>query len=413
MRRLIFLIILLTLLVINCSKKSAPTNIDPNHSQDNSSLIDIQKLSDANRQFSLELFEQANLDEPNENIVISPLSLSIVLGIVYNAALGTTLEEVAQTARYDDFSLDELNITYKALIQELQTLEPGLQLLLANSLWILNGYPIYDAFIQRIQNYYDAEAYNTPFDQTTIDQINQWVEEHTNGMITDLLESISEYDVMFAINAIAFKGDWKYAFDEDNTELFSFRNYNGALSVIPFMSLPVETFQYYIEDSFIASRLPYSGDEITLYVFCPKDNAAFNAFINELTLENITQWLDSFDYLTDEQLGAHPSNIMIPKFSYEYSKKLNYILDNMGMILPFDALKANFGNMTSNSPYIDYILQKTYIELSEEGTSAAAATNVCWAEGSGFYFNVNHPFVFMIYDHRTESILFLGKIVEL
>lgn len=398
---LVIFISFLFIISIGCSNSTSPNN-------ENNHLTSEEVLTQANNEFAFSVFSHLIEDEVADNIMISPISLSIALSMTYNGADTDTAEQMASVLNYHHFDLDILNDMYLSLLQDLNNCDPLIQLFLANSIWIRNGFPVHSDFIDVNQTFYSADVFNRPFNDNTVDEINSWVEDNTNGNITDLISYLTPEDVMVLLNAIFFSGDWVFQFDPEETESEDFNLDDGTTKSVDMMKTSGHDFKYYFADDFSICRLPYGEDNVAMYVFLPYYTNTINDVIEELTLENWNIWKEEFEFLPeDEEYECFEFNL--PKFQIDYEVRLKELLIELGMPIAFTS-GADFSGISSELIWISRVKQKTYIEVNEEGTEAAAATSIIASNGEVPTFIANRPFLFLISDERTNTTLFIGKV---
>ncbi|MCK4357945.1 MAG: serpin family protein [Candidatus Cloacimonetes bacterium] len=419
MRKFCVSLILIGILILGCSSK---TTSPGNGNNDDYSKVDSlaysvdEELTSANLKFALKIFNKIEEQNSNENIFISPLSLSIALAMTYNGALEGTYEAMSTTLEFQNMSLDEVNEEFLKLIKSLQRCDSKVELSIANSIWIRDGFPVKPDFIERNENFYLSQVSNLDFNLPNApDIINTWVEENTNGKITDLIQQISPDEMMFLINALYFKGQWKFQFDEADTEEDIFHLSDETTKTVLMMKSSGKDYKYYFDNNFSAVRMPYGRDKVSMYVFLPGGEYNLDDFIASIDAENWNNWMNSFDSLAnifeyEEEYECFEFGL--PKFKLEYEKELNDALIALGMGIAFNP-SANFGGMSDVKPlWINYVKQKAFIEVNEQGSEAAAATVVSMTSGIPPNFIVNRPFFFVIRDDRSETILFMGKILD-
>ena len=367
------------------------------------------KLVDANTKFGFKLFQEILKQDGNKNVFVSPTSIAIALSMTYNGASGETQQAMAKALELQGMNLQDINQANQALKASLEKADPDVQLSIANSLWARQGTPFKPEFMQINQQFYNAKVTELNFansDATSI--INGWVKENTRGKIDQIINQIKPEDVLFLINAVYFKGNWTKPFDKSQTTERPFYLSNGTQKQHPMMSQSGK-YRYYENEEFQAVNLPYGKGRMSLYVFLPKKNTNLDAFQQQLSLENWQQWTSQFH----QQQGS----IQLPRFKFEYNIQLNNALKALGMEEAFSA-KANFSNMTSAAVAINQVKHKTFVEVNEEGTEAAAATSVGVALTSAqmpqepFQMVVERPFFCAIRDNQTGTILFMGSIKE-
>lgn len=370
------------------------------------------RIVDSQNQFGFDLFKKLVVEEEGENIFISPASIAIALTMTLNGADEETKEAMSKVLYLDAFSDEEFNKANQVLKNLLENADPEVQLDIANSLWARKGKAFFEDFIERNKEFFDATLRELDFtDEAAADIINAWVEEQTNGKIDEIVEApIHPHTILFLINAIYFNGGWTTPFEEEQTMEREFHLQDNSTMMHPFMNQSGDFF-YYEGEEFSALKLPYGKDEnLQAYFFLPEEGSSLLDFQNQMTISNWQKWQEGFQ----EREGS----ISIPKFELEYEKSLNDILSAMGMGIAFDEQLANFGRMTAIPPnvFIADVKHKTYVNVNEEGTEAAAVTKVEMRAESAvadyFQFVLDRPFYFSIVDEKTGSILFMGSIID-
>jgi serpin B len=368
------------------------------------------KLVNANTKFGFQLFSEISQQSGNENVFISPMSVAIALSMTYNGASGETQQEMAQALAFQGMTLPEINQANEALKTSLENADPEVQLSIANSLWARQEVSFNPEFLQRNQEFYGARVEELDFtNPNTLGTINNWVEENTNGRIEQIIDEIQPEAILFLINAIYFKGNWAEQFDENLTTEQPFYLPDGSEKQHPLMSQSGR-YLYLENDDFQGISLPYGDGRLSLYVFLPREASSLAEFQKQLTFENWQQWTGQFQ--------RREGLIKLPRFKFEYEIQLNEALKALGMETAFDTDKANFSNMTDTPAKIDEVKHKTFVEVNEEGTEAAAATSVGVVATSAtmpetpFQMIVNRPFWCAIRDNQTGTVLFMGSIVN-
>lgn len=368
------------------------------------------RLVDANTKFGFKLFSEILKQGSNKNVFVSPTSVAIALSMTYNGARGETQEAMAKTLEVQGLSLQDINQANNVLKASLENPDPDVQLSIANSLWAREGIDFKREFLQQNRQFYGAKVTELEFAKPNAPGIiNNWVKENTRGKIDGIVQELRPDQVLFLINAIYFKGNWTKPFDKSQTADRSFYLADGTEKKHPMMSQSGK-YQYYENDTFQAVSLPYGKGRLSFYVFLPKENTSLDAWQQQLTLENWQQWISQF--------RRRQGSIQLPRFKFDYEIQLNNALKSLGMEDAFDASKADFSNMTSASVVINEVKHKTFVEVNEEGTEAAAATSVGMMLTSAqipeepFQMIVNRPFFCAIRDNQTGTILFMGSIQD-
>lgn len=388
--------------------KVSQQNSDTQMSQSSSPNLE-QTLAATRTKFGFNLLSQLGQGETNKNIFISPSSVALALSMVYNGANGDTQQEIAQVLQAQGLSLEDFNQASKQLSESLQKADPKVKLAIANSLWLKQGFAFVPEFLANNQTYYQAKVTELDFADATksLGVINGWVKENTNGKIEQIVDSLRPDDVLFLINAIYFKGTWSQTFDAKLTEEKPFSLGDGKTKQVPLMQQKGE-YVYYQNEEFQAVSLPYGNRRLSMYIFLPRENSSLDAFLGNLNADNWQQWVQKF--------RREEGRIEIPRFKLEYEAELTPALKALGINKAFTG-NSDFSNMTKASVLISAVKHKTFVEVNEEGTEAAAATSIGIRATSvrpsqPFNMVVNRPFFAAIRDNETGEILFMGAIVE-
>lgn len=395
------------LLLLHCSDN--PTSPAPPFA-----LTTAQKMMiESDNRFGIKLFQKIIEAGGEENVFISPLSVAMCLGMAHNGADGDTREAMAQTLELSGLSIDQVNDSYQYLIETLVGLDPTVRFDIANSIWYNQTFPEPRAeFLATCQDYFSALVTGLDFGAPdAAATINAWVEENTNGRIDQIVDDpINPSYVMFLINAIYFKGDWTYRFDEDLTEDALFTLPDGSQKTCRMMAQRGR-YWHYTGDGFWALDLPYGYADFRMSIILPDGGVDLDSLIAGIDPQDWDQTLMD-DWLTS--LHRDSLNIFIPKFSLEYELKMKEVLTALGMGIALTPA-ADFSNMyAGGGVWIDEVKHKTFVEVNEEGTEAAAVTSTAVATGANddTTFHVNRPFVFVIRENYSGTILFIGKIVD-
>jgi serpin B len=391
---------------------SAASDAQPSPSPQASNQDVNAKLVAANTQLSFKLFSQILKQQPNENIFISPISVAIALEMVYNGANGQTQQAIAQALQLQGMSLQEINEANATLKAALKNPDPKVQLSIANSLWAKAGQPFNPEFVQKIRDSYGAEVKTLNFDDPTAPSIiNDWVKQSTNQKIDKIVEEkeLEPGSVFVLLNAIYFLGSWKYPFPKTATQERPFTLLNGTQKQHPMMSQDIYGVGYYENELFQAIELPYGEGRLRMYIFLPNKGISLQTFYQRLNAENWNNWIKQLDADSNGAIGEEIL-ISLPRFKLEYSIELKDTLKALGMEIAFTT-DADFSAMSSSRVRINKVKQKTFVEVNEAGTEAAAVTEVSGTRG-GVMMVVDRPFFVAIRDKQTGTILFMGSIVE-
>lgn len=352
--------------------------------------------------FTLNLFKaSANVISNDKNLVISPLSVSFAIGMTGNGANGQTLAGIRKTMEFDGFTEDEVNAYHHNLVTNLPLLDPNTTIKIANSIWYANSYTVLPAFLKTNTDFYNAEVQSLNFNDKTasLNTINNWVSQQTNNKIPKILDQMPDGARMFLINAIYFKSSWKTRFDAKQTYKAPFALADNSTIQADFMTArPIELKKAYDNGTNVV-ELPYSNDKYGMVLVMPDGD--LKTYINTL---NPTKW-----NLLMGKLTAAKADITIPKFKFSYDITLNDMLKSMGMSLAFSDL-ADFSRINAGGGLkISEVKHKAYIDVNEDGTEAAAVTEVGMVATAAPPTNVfNKPFIFAIREMKTGLILFAG-----
>ncbi|HJQ12828.1 MAG TPA: serpin family protein [Gemmatimonadaceae bacterium] len=362
------------------------------------------KVVAGSNDFAFELFRTGNLQQHQANVFMSPLSASMALGMTANGANGPTYDEMISTLRLTGTTREEVGNGYKTLISLLTGLDSKTTFTIANSIWYAQTFPFNAPFLDDSKKYFDAQVTGLDFTGgSTLETINAWVSSNTNGKIPTILDEIDPDEVMFLINAIYFKGIWQKEFDKSKTTDAPFLNADGSTSMVPMMSRGEGVDGVFTED-YSAVDLPYGNSAFTMTVILPKGD--------------IDAFADSFDQPKwnglVNSLHATGMPVYLPRFRIEWKRELNDDLAHLGMRHAFTDADFTVMSPRGRELYITKVLQKTYVDVDEQGTEAAAATSV----GIGIVslpaaFRADRPFMVVIRERFSGTILFIGKIAKL
>lgn len=358
--------------------------------------------------FAFKLFQQVAKDN-SKNVLVSPFSAYEALSMAANGADGSTKAAMAKALGVTAETFESLNTRNHAVLAELNS-NDKVQMEIANAIYADSNTKFRSSFIDLCTNLYQAEAKTENFaDPETVTKINAWCDKKTHGKIKEIISKLTPREKMVILNSVYFKGSWDKPFKAEDTKKQDFTLLSGTTKQVPMMH---KSFSpgYLHGKGFQAVCIPYAGKRQVMYVFLPDPGADLAAFQGQLTPENWQQWTAAF--------SARKVNLAMPKYKVEFSKQLNDALIALGMGEAFGS-GANFSKMFEGQPgFISRVLQKTYMDVNEEGTEAAAVTAVMMAsramrmEPPPIDFTVDRPFVVALVDQDTSEILFLGSIVD-
>ncbi len=364
-------------------------------------------LLQKNSQFSFNIFNQINKQSLDSNTFISPLSIFLALGMTYNGAANATKDSLASVLGIENLSDNEFNETSSSLIKALVRSDPKLIMKIANSIWIREEFLVENEFINVNQKYFNASIRNLNFSDGNAAQIiNQWVSSNTNGYIDKIIESIPSHIVMYLINAVYFEGKWKYSFDKDKTYNGIFYLPDGSHKMCKMMT-QLSSFKVSEGNNFIAVDLPYGNSSFSMTVVLPHENTDINTVINSF---DYTTWNDLMNNFAEREIV-----FSMPKFKFSYEvADMKTALANLGMGICFEPYNADFTRINSlGGLYIDEVKHKAFVEVDEEATKAAAVTSIgIGIESAPPSVTLNRPFLFFIRESVSNSLIFMGKMVN-
>ena len=368
---------------------------------------------DASSDFTFRLLRQINPTRPDSSLFVSPLSVTMALGMTLNGAAGATFEAMRSGLGLGTADLSEIDAAYAGIIGLFKGLDPSTQFEIANSIWALQGYPFRQTFLDATKHYFDAETQAVDFaSPATLGMINSWVNRKTRGKITTILDQIDPADVMYLINAIYFKGSWRQRFDPAETRDGAFTTLAGTQETAKLMHRDASTAYARLADV-EAAELLYGNGAFAMTVLLPSGGTSLNALVAGLTPG---RW----DSLT-AQLRPAEVDLYLPKFRFEFERSLIPDLAALGMGIAFSD-GADFSNLADPVPagnpglQITKVRHKAFVDVNEEGTEAAAVTST----GVGIVslpqkvvFRVDRPFLFVLRERLSGAILFVGKMAQL
>ncbi len=378
-------------------------------------------LVQANTAFAAEIFAVLAEESPDDNLFISPYSISTALAITWAGAEGRTAEQMAEVLRFgmpeesvhQQFEEIQTKLASDYRQQYIEGTGDPLTLEVANALWAQESFSLLQDYVNLVRERYDAAARNLDFvgdPEGSRQTINAWVEQKTRDRITDLLPrgSIDSMTRLVITNAVYFKGSWRDPFNEAATSDGPFTTAGGSEVTVPMMH-QTEEYPYAEAHGCRAVELPYADNQSSMIVLLPEgDIGEFEQTLTEQKLSDIMASLESRDV-----------ELTMPSFEFTSSFRLSDVLKAMGMTIPFQSGEADFSGMTGGRDlYISAVIHKAFVKVDEEGTEAAAATAVVMAltsaqpEPDPVVLTLDRPFLFLIRDRITGSILFMGRVAD-
>ena len=372
-------------------------------------LPDMDAGAAAAADFGVRLFKTSM--EEGKNTLISPLSVLYALAMTANGADGETLVQMEQVLGMDVENLNSYMLAYLDLLPE----SKDYKMSLANSIWFKDDpdFIVEQSFLQTNADYYGAGAYKAAFDESTRNDINNWVKEHTDGMIPEILDEIPDEAIMYLVNALAFDAKWADEYEEHQIREGPFTMEDGTRQDVDMMHSEEYT---YLEDDMATGFIKYYKDRRYAFVaMLPNEGVSVSQYVDSLTGEHLRELLNN-----PQDLTVFAS---IPKFETEYDIEMSEVLQEMGMTDAFDWQIADFSklgtyNVDGMNICINRVLHKTFISVTEQGTRAGAATAVeMVAEGAMEIVEfkevvLERPFVYMLIDCETNLPFFIGTMMN-
>ena len=377
-------------------------NIDPEFMVLSDAQYDLVKR---NNQFALNLFSEV---KGLGSSVISPMSVTYLMAMLANGAEASTREEIMATIGAKDFDINEMNAFYAYLMQRAKTADKHTTLNIANYIALNKEFQLKKKYASTIADSYkgavEALDFNNP---ESTKRINGWCSEHTDNMIPSIIDQVEPSAVAYIMNAIYFNGTWADKFDKNNTKKEQFNGYTRDIKYVDMMHRNAK-YYYTSNDVYSAVTLPYGSGTYSMTVILPNEGK----FIPDVTKALNAKSIASLRSNMDECIV----DLKLPRFTTEMKLSLKDIIAKLGAPSMFDASRSDFSSFASGNVYVSEMLQKAKIEVSEEGTKAAAVTmgmvkltSIRPDEPRRVDFHCDHPFIYMIQDNYTGAILFMGQ----
>jgi len=402
------------LLLFGCTQElptDTPATVDhtPGTVDDTTATADgTAKVVSGNNQFAFDMYKELSSDE---NLFISPWSISTALAMTYEGARGQTADEMVQTLHLmEDDSVRRSG--FASLYNTLNTKDAEYQLSTANALWAEQTYAFLPDYLDTVKKFYGGKTTNLDFigaSEESRKTINTWVEDQTQDKIKDLIPKgvITPLTTLVLTNAIYFKGDWVLEFDKEKTSKQGFRTGSGTVEADMMMLTGDKAeFKYTETDDLQMIELPYKGDKLSMLVLLPNEDD-ISSLEKSLSAEKLNELRD--------ELQEQRVDVYLPKFKFETKYFLCEALKAMGMPAAFSPGGADFSGMDgTRNLFISKVIHQAFVDVNEEGTEAAAATAVVMDRAimQNAVFRADHPFIFIIQEKETGSILFLGKVAD-
>jgi len=368
------------------------------------------ELIESDNLFAVDLFREVLSADTSKNLMISPLSVSIALGMTYNGAEGETKTAFEEALRQTGLDRHDINRIHGALIEHLISADPKVSMEIANSIWVNDLFTLMQEFADTNRIYYDAEINSLDFSSPdAVNTINNWIDDKTQGKISEVLDEIPPAAVMYLINAIYYYGSWTFEFDEKDNQPINFLFENATRGEVEGMQMEAD-LGYYSDDLLSMVELPYGNEKYSMVLMLPNTGKTTADIVDNFSLENWNLWT--------ENLSSNTVRVHIPKFKFEYKTLLNKALTEMGLGRAFSG-SAQFPLMVEEADNlrISRVIHKTFIDVNEEGTEAAAVTVVeieltSVGPDQTKYFTADRPFLFVIREKTSGALVFMGKVSQ-
>lgn len=391
----------------NAAKNGNMAKYDETEEVDPGFLImsDAQRdFAKDNNKFAFKLFDKFS---GFESTVVSPLSASCLLGMLANGAEGATQAEIKKVLEADGLSLDDINSFYKGLWNTQSKDDAAVDLNMANYIAVNKNFKVKSGFKATMADAYKAEVESLDFTSPqALGHINGWCKKQTKGMIPKIIDSTDGDAVSYIMNAIYFNGTWQDKFEKDGTKEERFQGYTRDIKRVKMMHQE-NKFQYVDADTYSAVELPYGNGSFSMTVLLPHQDKSISDVMKTFDA-------DAFSKLPS-QMNECVVDLKLPRFSTEVELDLNKPMQQLGAPTMFSAA-ADFGNLADGNMFVSKMVQKAKIEVSEEGTKAAAVTAAFVAlsaldhdEPQHVAFHANRPFVYIISERFTNAVLFIGQ----
>ena len=404
------LLVLSSIYLLSCGSNIQSQKANTNSFQGNETIQDKESelFKDS---FGLEIIKKVASLKGRENICISPISIGMALGMCYNGAQGSTSTELQQLL-IKNRNINDLNTKVKTYLDLLSDTSGKVTFEISNSIWIREGYPIEEDFINTNMKYYNAKVENLDFSiHSSVQIINNWVAKSTHNKIQNIVRPpLSPETIMLIINAIYFQGDWSKKFKPDNTKKDIFYTFDSSEVECQMMQQKGK-FKYLENNLCRIIDLPYCRGKFSMTILLPLKGVELDSLIKSISIDDWNKWLAG--------LESKEIRLYLPKFKMEYKSKLNQLLIDMGIPSAFDPDRSDFSGINTelgDKIYIDEVLHKTYLKVDEKGTEAAAVTSARMSVTSAYpptkpiTMRIDHPFIYAIRDRDNGNLIFIGKV---
>lgn len=397
-----FLFLFVLFLIASCQKENDPQLRDPAPAPASKQ----KALVTESNNFGFELYQELREDQAGENILFSPLSVSMALGMTMNGARTFTYENMRSSLGFGELNQEEINAIYLDLLNDLPSADPNTTTDIVNSIWHDDNFSALPEFIETNEAYFNATVEGLDFgDAATVDAINGWVYDATNGKIEAILDQIPPDAVLYLINAIYFNAPWTVPFDSESTHLAEFYREDNSVVETPVMSSESIPFGHYTDGSIQVVDLPYGNEKYRFTAVVPHYSSNLSELASSINANDFDHWVQNLNY-------DHSMKLRMARFEFEFEKDILPTLEGIGMNSM--GIGADFTGIHPNQPLaVSRVLHKTYITVTEDGTEAAAVTAVEGViTGEIPQVSLDRPFIFVIREVDSGAILFVGQLMD-
>ena len=374
----------------------------------------VKELAMTMSKFALNMYEKLSEEKSSENLFLSPYSIAVALSMTLAGAKGNTLKQMLDVMNIEKSIENNLHEIQEEYISLLEKVQDGFMLSTANRLYVNKNFPILAEFLQLVSKMYHSKSENVDFGNSgkVTKEINDWVSEETHKKVKDLIPDgmLNEMTALVLVNAIYFKGKWEQAFNPKHTKVEDF--YKSADVKVPVKMMFMKKKLPIKDDESLGGKileLPYNGKQLSMYIILPHKVDG----LKDIETKVNAKFLDSL--LCNDGFHSVDVEVSLPKFKIESGFELEKVLSSLGMTDLFNESKSDLSAMGSGPLYVSKVLHKAFVEVTEEGTEAAASTGVAVnlrMMRISYPFKANCPFMFFIVDKRSQMVLFMGKLVS-
>lgn len=360
-----------------------------------------EEINRVSNSFGFDLYHNLYSDNP---VLISPLSFTMALAVIESGAKGQTSEEIQKAIGFHNMNKENVAAFYNNMLNMLPSLDDRVCIDIANSVWTSNKLAVKNSFISKVRSEFGSEHYSTDFtSDEAVAKINDWCSRKTRGKISKIVTELSPESKLAVFNTLYFNGSWGFNFDQ-TTSRADFKSIGGASKKMNMMH-HTGRLEYSECSGYRMVKLPYGNGAYSMSVILPDNEDSFKESVLKF---DFGTWMSLCDKKTEQLIS-----LSIPDFSFEYDVKAAAILKTLGILDAFDSVSADFTGISDEEKlWISELHQKTSIDVNRNGTEIAAVTGAMILGATPMEFTVNRPFIFIISESSTGTILFIGHKTE-